>query len=68
VRRARHQHAFAPVALYRWPGGMLAQMTTPPSTIVLRRCACGELSTITLAGAWDMADLAAPPLALAPVP
>lgn len=33
-------------------------MAIAPVTVVLRRCtACGEHATLTLSGAWELADL-----------
>ena len=51
--RRRHEHQRREIAVW-YPQSLAAAMAGTPQTIVLRRCSCGDLDTVTLAGKWTL--------------
>lgn len=48
-----HKHAYEPIAVQHAQGGPFA----PKGTIVLWRCACGDLTTQDLRGEWTLSQV-----------
>jgi hypothetical protein len=57
LAQRRHAHRPVPVAARSQPSPPMSLGQLPPRTIVLMRCPCGFLSTVTLDGTWSLDDL-----------
>jgi hypothetical protein len=70
--RRRHGHAPREVAVWYPPSLAAAMLAAPQVTIVLKRCSCGDLDTVMLAGKWTLAqvrgDVAAAPAQVPALP
>jgi hypothetical protein len=56
--QTRHQHKYYEIAIYK-PKGNVGDIITGscPSTIVLKRCECGDTFTLSLRGDWTLAHV-----------
>jgi hypothetical protein len=56
MRMAAHKHEYREVAVY-YPASLGAAFCGIPQTVVLLRCGCRNLDTVTLPGKWTLAQV-----------
>lgn len=55
IRRRRHEHDRQPVAVQYNNVSLFS--TGMATTLILRRCACGDVDSVTLIGRWALAQV-----------